>query len=282
MEEQLLNLIRLEQKLRDFMDEDLSYGDLSSAIFDNNTTGTMQLIAKEDGYFCGEDVILRGFNILDKCDVVCFKHDGDTLHKGEVIAKISGKVKHLLQAERTVLNMIQRMSGITTETKRYIEKIAHTSAQVTDTRKTTPGLGMFEKYAVRIAGASNHRRNLNDGIMLKDNHIAFMGSIEAAMQSANALRGHMDKIEIEIEDEEMLKAAIKAQADIIMFDNCTPEFIKAHIHLVPDHIITEASGGINIDTIKAYAEAGVDYISVGKLFHGANALDISGKVDIND
>lgn len=282
MEEQSLNLIRLEQKLRDFMDEDLSYGDLSSAIFDNNTTGTMQLIAREDGYFCGEDVILRGFNILDKCDVDCFKHDGDALQKGECIAKISGKVKYLLQAERTVLNIIQRMSGITTETKRYMEKIAHTSARVTDTRKTTPGLGMFEKYAVCIAGASNHRRNLNDGIMLKDNHIAFMGSIGDAVQSAKVLRGHMDKIEVEIEDEAMLEAAIKAQADIIMFDNCTPEFIKAYIHLVPNHIITEASGGINIETIKAYAEAGVDYISVGKLFHGANALDISGKVDIND
>ncbi|MCE4957303.1 carboxylating nicotinate-nucleotide diphosphorylase [Macrococcoides caseolyticum] len=277
-----MNLIRLEQKLRDFMDEDLSYGDLSSAIFDNDTTGTMRLIAKEDGYFSGEDVILRGFNILDKCDVVCFKHDGDTLHKGEVIAEISGKVKYLLQAERTVLNIIQRMSGITTETKRYMEEIAHTSAQVTDTRKTTPGLGMFEKYAVRVAGASNHRRNLNDGIMLKDNHIAFMGSIESAVQSAKALHGHMDKIEVEIEDEVMLEEAISAQADIIMFDNCTPEFIKAHIHLVPAHIITEASGGINIDTIKAYGETGVDYISVGKLFHGANALDISGKVDIND
>lgn len=282
MEEQLLNLIRLEQKLRDFMDEDLSYGDLSSAIFDNDTTGTMRLIAKEDGYFCGEDVVMRGFNILGKCDVTCFKCDGDPLHKGEVIAEISGKVKYLLQAERTVLNMIQRMSGITTETKRYMEEIAHTSAQVTDTRKTTPGLGMFEKYAVRVAGASNHRRNLNDGIMLKDNHIAFMGSIESAVQSAKALRGHMDKIEVEIEDEVMLEEAICAHADIIMFDNCTPEFIKAHIHLVPAHIITEASGGINIDTIKAYAETGVDYISVGKLFHGANALDISGKVDIND
>ncbi|WZE73350.1 carboxylating nicotinate-nucleotide diphosphorylase [Macrococcus sp. CCM 2573] len=277
-----MNRIRLQNKLRQFMDEDIQYGDLSSSIFEHNMKGTMHFIAKESGYFSGNEVIVQGFNILSESDVTLHKNDGDIVVSGETIVEITGNIRDLLQAERTVLNIIQRMSGITTLTKQFIDEVAATNTRITDTRKTTPGLGMFEKYAVQAAGATNHRRSLNDGIMLKDNHIAYAGSISKAVQKARTLAGHMDKIEVEIEDAAMLQEAIESQVDIIMFDNCTPEFIKEHIDLVPDTIITEASGGITLDTVRAYAEAGVDYISVGQLFHSSKGLDISGRIKVDD
>ena len=273
-----MNKIRLKQKISAFMDEDIQYGDLSSSIFNQNMRGTMCLIAKESGYFSGNDVIVQGFNVLSKCDINLCINDGDNVHEGTIIAEITGNIRDMLQAERTVLNIVQRMSGITTLTKAYMDAIKGTNARITDTRKTTPGLGMFEKYAVQVAGATNHRRSLNDGIMLKDNHIAYAGSVAQAVHQVRRVSGHMDKIEVEIEDAHMLQEAIDAHVDIIMFDNCTPEFIRQHIHLVPDTIITEASGGINLSTIRAYAETGVDYISVGELFHSSKGLDISGRV----
>ena len=193
---------------------------------------------------------------------------------------VKGSVTTLLTMERITLNLIQRMSGIATSTHQIVQKVQHTNVKIVDTRKTTPGLGMFEKHAVHVGGGYNHRRTLNDGLMLKDNHISFSKSIDDLVSKAKRHIGPMDKIEIEIEDEQTLTEAIQADVNIMMFDNCTPEWIKEHIVKVPSHIQTEASGNININNVVQYAETGVDYISIGSLFYDQHALDISAKVVI--
>ncbi len=271
-----MNPILIEEKLKAFLKEDIQFGDLSSMIF-TEETGAMTILAKDSGIFCGAEIIERGFNILSETSVELHVKDGEMITHGQTLAVIHGRIRDLLQAERTVLNLIQRMSGIATMTNRYVEA-AGGRCQIADTRKTTPGLGMFEKYAVVTGGGSNHRRSLNDGIMLKDNHIAYAGSITEAVQRAAPYKGHMDKIEVEIETPDMLEEAITAGADIIMFDNCSPEMIKENISKVPDHITTEASGGITFEKIDVYSRTGVDYISVGALFYSAHALDISAEV----
>lgn len=275
----MLNVLKIREKLRSFYIEDNHYGDLASGIFDSDARGTATLIAKSDGIFCGGLIIEEGFRLTgDKVSVELFAADGTEIRNGDEIARIRGNVRSILTSERIVLNLVQRMSGIATMTKRLNDITAGTEATVIDTRKTTPGLGMFEKYAVTAGGGKNHRRTLNDGIMLKDNHISFMGSMTRAVERAREIRGPMDRIEVEIEDARMLEAAITNKVDIIMFDNCSPEWIKTHIGKVPDTISTEASGGITEDTLRAYAESGVDYISIGALFHQQQALDFSLKV----
>ena len=272
-------MLKIREKLRNFYIEDNHYGDLASGIFDSDARGTATLIAKSDGIFCGGLIIEEGFRLTgDKVTVELFAADGTEIRNGDEIARIRGNVRSILTSERIVLNLVQRMSGIATMTKRLNDITAGTEATVIDTRKTTPGLGMFEKYAVTAGGGKNHRRTLNDGIMLKDNHISFMGSMTRAVERAREIRGPMDRIEVEIEDARMLEAAITNKVDIIMFDNCSPEWIKTHIGKVPDTISTEASGGITEDTLRAYAESGVDYISIGALFHQQQALDFSLKV----
>nr|WP_040608659.1 carboxylating nicotinate-nucleotide diphosphorylase [Salinicoccus carnicancri] len=274
-----MNVLKIREKLRNFYIEDNHYGDLASGIFDSDAVGTATLIAKSDGIFCGGLIIEEGFRLTgQKMTVELLTADGTEIRKGDEIARIRGNVRAILTSERIVLNLVQRMSGIATMTKRLNDITAGTEAVVIDTRKTTPGLGMFEKYAVTAGGGKNHRRTLNDGIMLKDNHISFMGSMTRAVERSREIQGPMDRIEVEIEDTRMLEEAIRNEVDIIMFDNCSPEWIKAHIGKVPDTISTEASGGITEDGLRAYAESGVDYISVGALFHQQQALDISLKV----
>ena len=235
--------------------------------------------AKEAGIFCGEVIIAEAFALLDPTTEVDQKiKDGASVQAGDVIAEITGTIPTLLTMERIVLNLIQRMSGIATMTQRISQQIAHTDARIVDTRKTTPGLAIFEKYAVTVGGGLNHRRSLNDGLMLKDNHIDFSGSMKEAIEKAKGFLGPMDKLEVEIENETMLKTAIAAGVDVIMFDNQQPEWIQQHIHLVPDFIQTEASGNINEENVVAYAKAGVDFISMGALFYASKALDISAKV----
>lgn len=271
-----MNPLLVEEKIKMFLKEDIQYGDLSAALF-NDEEGTMTLLSKETGIFCGAAVITCGFNIMSPAAVQLLVHDGAHITCGQKIAVIHGRISDLLQAERTVLNLVQRMSGIATLTKQYVDAVEG-RCRVTDTRKTTPGLGMFEKFAVRTAGGTNHRRSLNDGIMLKDNHIAYAGSITEAVRRVERYKGHMDRLEIEIETAEMLDEAVQAGADVIMFDNCSPEMISETITRVPAHITTEASGGITLETIGAYSQTGVDYISVGALFYAARALDLSAEV----
>lgn len=277
----MLNPLLVREKITQYYIEDNQYGDLATHIFDQTQQGTMYLKSKDNGIFCGETIIKEGFKLLKShIDIDQKIKDDETVKPGDIIAEITGPVYVLLTMERIVLNLIQRMSGIATQTHRIAEKIAHTSTRIVDTRKTTPGLGIFEKFAVTVGGGLNHRRSLNDGLMLKDNHIAFSESMEIAIQNAKKVVGPMDKIEVEIENEEMLNTAINQDVDIIMFDNQTPEWIAEHLKAVPQHIQTEASGNINETNVVAYAETGVDFISMGALFYAQNALDISAKVVI--
>ncbi|MEB7779980.1 carboxylating nicotinate-nucleotide diphosphorylase [Mammaliicoccus fleurettii] len=277
----MLNKLNVQEKLKQFYLEDNHYGDLSSSIFDINQQGTLTLLSKDEGIFCGEIILQESFKIIEsdiQTDIAV--KDGDSVKKGQVLAVVKGSVTTLLTMERITLNLIQRMSGIATSTHQIVQKVQHTNVKIVDTRKTTPGLGMFEKHAVHVGGGYNHRRTLNDGLMLKDNHISFSKSIDDLVSKAKRHIGPMDKIEIEIEDEQTLTEAIQADVNIMMFDNCTPEWIKEHIVKVPSHIQTEASGNININNVVQYAETGVDYISIGSLFYDQHALDISAKVVI--
>lgn len=277
----MLNRLLVREKLQQFYIEDNQQGDLATRIFDSQAQGTLTLMSKDNGIFCGTDVVEEGFKLLSPSAIVDMAvEEGERITPGTVIATISAPIYVLLTMERIVLNLIQRMSGIATATQRMSAKIAHTSTRLVDTRKTTPGLALFEKYAVTVGGGLNHRRSLNDGLMLKDNHIDYSTSLTAAIQKAKPFLGPMDKIEVEIETKEMLQAAIDANVDIIMFDNRTPEWIKAHLPLVPQSIQTEASGNITEANLEAYAATGVDFISMGALFYGQKALDISAKVVI--
>lgn len=277
----MLNKLYVQEKLKQFYLEDNHYGDLSSSLFDATQQGTLTILSKSEGIFCGEMIIQESFKLLDDAiTTTLFVQDGTFIEKGQKLAVIEGSISTLLTMERITLNLIQRMSGIATATHEIVQKVQHTNVKIVDTRKTTPGLGMFEKHSVFIGGGYNHRRTLNDGLMLKDNHISFSLSIRELVAKAKQHIGPMDKIEIEIEDEHTLDEAILSNVDIIMFDNCKPDWIKAHITKVPEHIQTEASGNINIKNVVDYAETGVDYISIGLLFYEQHALDISAKVVI--
>ncbi|WP_050181241.1 carboxylating nicotinate-nucleotide diphosphorylase [Domibacillus robiginosus] len=277
-----MNGMKLDDMLKAFFIEDIGDRDLTGeSIFGENEAGTFSFWAKEAGVFCGRAVIERGFRLVDETiSVNVLKRDGDQVEKGECLARITGPYRSLLAGERVILNLVQRMSGIATAAAAAVKQTEGTRARICDTRKTVPGLRMLEKYAVRTGGAFNHRNGLYDAIMLKDNHIAFAGGIEQAVTKAKQSCGHTVKIEVEIESEEQLKEAVQAGADIIMFDNCTPDEIEAWLPLVPAHIETEASGGIELETIRDYALTGIGWISLGTLTHSVQALDISARVEM--
>jgi nicotinate-nucleotide pyrophosphorylase (carboxylating) len=274
-----MNKLKLRLLLEQFFLEDIGDRDVTSQIFGNAKVGRVVFIAKETGVFCGEDIIRTGYALLDpaiRADVKAA--DGARIEEGQVIAEAHGPIGELLKGERVILNLVQRLSGIATITSIAVAQLQGTGAKVCDTRKTTPGLRMLEKYAVRCGGGINHRYGLYDGAMLKDNHIAFAGSIQKAVAAVRKSAGHMVKIEVETETKEQVIEAVKAKADVIMFDNRTPGEIREWIALVPEEIITEASGGITMENLRDYGETGVDYISLGFLTHSATALDISVKV----
>ncbi|OLN23475.1 nicotinate-nucleotide diphosphorylase (carboxylating) [Domibacillus antri] len=277
-----MNLIKLDQMLTAFFIEDIGDRDLSGdSIFSEEERGSFTFTAKEEGVFCGRSVIERGFRLVDEqVTVAVFKKDGEKVEAGEMIARIHGSLRGLLAGERVILNVIQRMSGIATAAAQAVKKVEGTGARICDTRKTVPGLRMLEKYAVRAGGAFNHRTGLYDAVMLKDNHIAFAGSITRGVEQARNVCGLTVKIEVEIETKEQLEEAVAAGADMIMFDNCTPADIKAWLPLVPAHIATEASGGITLENLREYALTGVGWISLGALTHSVKALDISARVEM--
>ncbi len=277
-----MNIIKLEEMLKQFFNEDIGDGDLSSEyIFSPKQQGTFSFYAKESGIFCGASIIEHGFLLLDRSiEVNLPKKDGESIEVGDVIAIIDGPLQKLLMGERVILNLIQRMSAIATAAHLAVQEIAGTNTKICDTRKTIPGLRMLDKYAVRTGGAFNHRNGLYDGVMIKDNHIAFAGSITKAIQAAREKVGHTVKIEVEIETKKQLDEAILAGADIIMFDNRSPEEIRAWLPAVPSSITTEASGGITLENIRAYAQAGVQWISLGTLTHSVKAFDISALVQM--
>ncbi|MGE7094524.1 carboxylating nicotinate-nucleotide diphosphorylase [Lysinibacillus sp. NPDC048646] len=277
-----MNIIKLEEMLKQFYNEDIGDGDLSSElIFTADQKGSFSFYAKESGIFCGALIIEHGFRLLDSSmEITLRKKDGDAVNSGDVLAVVEGPLQKLLIGERVILNLIQRMSAIATAANLAVCKITGTGAKICDTRKTIPGLRMLDKYAVRVGGAFNHRSGLYDAIMLKDNHIAFAGGITKAVQAARSKIGHTVKIEVEIETKDQLEEAIAAGADIIMFDNRTPEEIRTWLPTVPAHIATEASGGITLENIYTYADSGIQWISLGALTHSVKVFDISALVQM--
>lgn len=276
-----MNTIKLQQMLQQFLLEDIGERDVTSeTIFPSNKQATGSFLVKEDGVFSGADVIMSGYRLLaPSIDITLYKRDGEQVKKGDILAKVSGPIAPLLTGERVILNLIQRMSGIATLTHRAVTVLNSQHTRICDTRKTTPGLRMLEKYAVTCGGGYNHRFGLYDAVMIKDNHIAFCGSITKAVQAVRAKLGHMVKIEVETETKEQVIEAVNAGADVIMFDNRTPEEVKEFVQLVPSSMITEASGGITLENLAQYGDTGVDYISLGFLTHSAKALDISFNIE---
>lgn len=277
-----MNKLKLRLQLEQFFIEDIGDQDLTSElIFGENAEGEIVFLAKENGIFCGKEIIQTGFSILDnRIQTVVLVNDGDCIEKGQILAKVKGMVSLLLKGERVILNLIQRMSGIATITNKAVSALNSEYTKICDTRKTTPGLRMLEKYAVRCGGGFNHRFGLYDAVMIKDNHIAFAGSIHKAVEAVRANIGHMVKIEVETETKQQVVEAVAAKADVIMFDNRLPEEIQDWIDCVPKGIVTEASGGITLENLPAYRQTGVDYISLGFLTHSVHSLDISVKVTI--
>ncbi|EFR87161.1 nicotinate-nucleotide diphosphorylase (carboxylating) [Listeria marthii FSL S4-120] len=272
-----MNSILMNQAIHAFLLEDIGQYDLSAdTIFASDTIGNGVFLAKETGILCGISIPPKVYEILGgDVQFEAYKKDGDQVTKGDIIATVSAPVRTLLSGERVILNLMQRMSGIASQTNVAINQLDDPAIRICDTRKTAPGLRAFDKYAVQTGGGFNHRNGLYDGVMLKDNHIAFSGGITKAVATVRGKLGHMVKIEVETETPEQVKEAVQAGADIIMFDNRTPEEIAQLVKLVPAHITTEISGNITLDNINSYKGSGANYISLGSLTHSVRALDIS-------
>lgn len=259
--------------------EDITSEDVSTnAVMPEEQKGSVDLIAKEDGVMAGLPVYARVFTLLDnKTEVEFFCKDGDQVKKSQLLAKVTGDIRVLLSGERVALNYLQRMSGIATYTREVAGLLEGSGITLLDTRKTTPNCRVFEKYAVRVGGGCNHRYNLSDGVLLKDNHIGAAGSVSKAVAMAKAYAPFVRKIEIEVETLEQVKEAVEAGADIIMLDNMTTEQMKEAVKLVNGRAETECSGNVTKENIEKIREVGVDYVSSGALTHSAPILDISMK-----
>ena len=271
--------MQADQLIRMALQEDITSEDVSTnAVMPTATKGTVELIAKEDGVIAGLDIYARVFTILDEKTEIDFHcKDGDEVKKGELMATVTGDIRVLLSGERVALNYLQRMSGIATYTRQVAKLLEGSKVTLLDTRKTTPNCRVFEKYAVRVGGGCNHRYNLSDGVLLKDNHIGAAGSVTKAIQLAKAYAPFVRKIEIEVETLEQVKEAVEAGADIIMLDNMTPEVMKQAVELIDGRAQTECSGNITKENIQKIREIGVDFVSSGALTHSAPILDISMK-----
>ena len=271
--------LQADKLIRMALEEDITSEDVSTnAVMPTKVQGTVDLIAKEDGVIAGMDVYARVFKLLDEdTEIEMFCHDGDEVREGDLMAKVTGDIRVLLSGERVALNYLQRMSGIATYTRSVAKLLEASGVTLLDKRKTTPNCRVFEKYAVRVGGGCNHRYNLSDGVLLKDNHIGAAGSITKAIQMAKAYAPFVRKIEIETETLEQVAEAVEAGADIIMLDNMTPEVMKQAVALIDGRAQTECSGNITKENIARICEIGVDFVSSGALTHSAPILDISMK-----
>ena len=271
--------LQADKLIRMALEEDITSEDVSTnAVMPTKVQGAVDLIAKEDGVIAGMDVYARVFKLLDEdTEIEMFCHDGDEVREGDLMAKVTGDIRVLLSGERVALNYLQRMSGIATYTRSVAKLLEGSGVTLLDTRKTTPNCRVFEKYAVRVGGGCNHRYNLSDGVLLKDNHIGAAGSITKAIQMAKAYAPFVRKIEIETETLEQVAEAVEAGADIIMLDNMTPEVMKQAVALIDGRAQTECSGNITKENIARIREIGVDFVSSGALTHSAPILDISMK-----
>ncbi|MHB9024644.1 MAG: carboxylating nicotinate-nucleotide diphosphorylase [Armatimonadota bacterium] len=271
-------VLRSVQPLIDLaLAEDIGTGDITSETtipLDRQGQGT--LMAKASGILAGLPVVALVLAAVDaRLSLTPLVADGMQISPKERLADITGPARSLLTTERTALNFLQRLSGIATLTSRYVQAVEGTGARIVDTRKTMPGHRILDKYAIRVGGGSNHRFNLSDGILIKDNHIAAVGGVQQAIAAARAGAPHTLKIEVEVTNLEMTRLAVEAGADIIMLDNMRPDEMRACVEMIAGRALTEASGNVNLDTVRAIAECGVDLISVGALTHSAPALDIS-------
>lgn len=277
-----LNDIMLDKLIMNALSEDVGTGDITTESTIPKTARAHGLYkAKESGVLCGIGVAARVFELIDRdIEFTPLKRDGDRIEKGEIIAEVRGKATNVLTGERVGLNLMQRMSGIATRTAEAVAQVEGTGAKICDTRKTTPGLRVVEKYAVKVGGGTNHRFNLADGILIKDNHIVAAGSITNAVRAARANAPHTLKIEVEVETFDELNEALDAGADIIMLDNMSCEDMKKAVGIVNGRAVTEASGNMGDRNLKEVADCGVDLISIGALTHSVRSLDISLKFRI--
>ena len=273
----ILNKIYVDNIIKTALLEDINYCDVTTDhLIPAEQDGTARFVSKADGIVCGTEIAVRVFQILDEnVSFEILKKDGEEVKKGDVILTLKGKTAVLLKGERTALNLIQHMSGISTAANKYAKIVEGTNASIADTRKTLPGLRPLQKYAVMTGGAKNHRYNLSDAAMLKDNHIDAAGGITNAITKLRSKIGHMTKIEVETRNLDELQEALNAKADIIMLDNMSPALMKKAVEITNGRAILEASGGITDETLRAVAESGVDIISVGALTHSVKAFDIS-------
>lgn len=272
-----LNKFYVDNIIKTALLEDINYCDVTTDyLIPENQMGEGVFEAKATGVVCGVEIAMRVFELLDSdVQYEIYIHDGETVKKGDIILKIKGKTAVLLKGERTALNLIQHMSGIATAAWEASKIVEGTNASIADTRKTLPGLRPLQKYAVMTGGAKNHRYNLSDAAMLKDNHIDAAGGITPAITALRKKIGHMTKIEVETRNLDELQEALDAKADIIMLDNMSPETMKKAVEITNGRAILEASGGITNETLRAVAESGVDIISIGALTHSVRAFDIS-------
>lgn len=271
--------LQADALLRQALQEDITSEDITTnAVMPEAKKGEVELICKQDGIIAGLDVFARVFQLLDETvtvDLMC--RDGDAVKAGQKMAVVTGDIRVLLSGERVALNYLQRMSGIATYTKSIARLLEGSATRLLDTRKTTPNMRVFEKYAVKVGGGYNHRYNLSDGILLKDNHIGAAGGVREAVQMAKEYAPFVRKIEIEVENLEMVREAVDAGADIIMLDNMSPDEMKEAVKMIDGRAETECSGNVTRENVEKLAGIGVDYISSGALTHSAPILDISLK-----
>lgn len=275
------NKREMQRKIEEWLFEDVGYGDITTeTTIPADTQGKGILYTKEAGVIAGLPIAELVFEVVDPS--LTFRplvDEGSQVEKGMAIAEVEGSVRSILTGERLALNLLQRLSGIATRTSQFVRLLEGTKARVVDTRKTTPGLRLLEKYAVRVGGGHNHRFALYDAVMIKDNHIKGAGGIKQAVVAARSVIPHTMKIEVETESLDQVREALEAGADIIMLDNMPPERMKEAVELIAGRAVVEASGGVTLETVRAIAETGVDVISVGGLTHSVKALDIS--LDLN-
>lgn len=277
----------MNNSIRDLIEralaEDIGIGDVTSlAIIPQDANATAEIRAKQDLVLAGLDAAQAVFYHLDSAvEFEPLAKDGERIAKGGLLAQVSGKTRILLSGERVALNILQHLSGIATLTARYVEILKGTRARILDTRKTLPGLRLLEKYAVRIGGGTNHRFGLYDGILIKDNHITAAGGVAKAIELARKNSHHLLKIEIETKSLEEVQEALSAKADIIMLDNMPLDMMREAVRIIAGRALVEASGNVALETVRAIAETGVDFISTGSITHSAPAADISMKLKVD-
>ncbi len=271
--------LKVDPLILSALEEDITSEDVSTnSVMQTATMGEVDLICKEDGILCGVQVFSRVFTLLDeKTEVELYVEDGEAITKGQLIGKIRGDIRVLLSGERTALNYLQRMSGVATYTSKMVKMLDGTGIKLLDTRKTTPNNRIFEKYSVRVGGGNNHRYNLSDGVLLKDNHIGAAGGVKEAVAMAKAYAPFVRKIEVEVETFEQVKEAVEAGAHIIMLDNMSTEQLKEAIDYIDHRAEVEVSGNVTAENIARLKGLGVDYVSSGALTHSSPILDLSLK-----